>query len=375
MTISFPKDIIKGIFSIPKEKDSPYAKAKLQRIIIQGEEVIQISKYTQQQVFHENISLDKLDDYLNNMLDNHFRSLELHTKEYLYAYKISSKGKLLTNKKQQKHEFVVLEHNKVKKYLIEEGMIVPPLMDLGIMTADGKIVKAKFDKFKQINRFLEMIEDSIANETKLKIIDFGCGKSYLTFVLYYYLTSIKKIDCQIIGLDLKTEVIQHCNKIAEKYRYDKLKFMQGDIAQFRKEKNVDMIVTLHACDTATDYALYYAIQMECRYIFSVPCCQHEINFQLKNKNIAPISKYGILKERFAAILTDSIRANILEYFGYKTQVLEFVDWESTPKNVLIRAKLESKKPSSVLKEEVEAWMKQLGFEQTLYSLCFKTKES
>ncbi|MDE6242270.1 MAG: SAM-dependent methyltransferase [Anaeroplasmataceae bacterium] len=375
MKISFPNDVIRGIFSIPKVKNQPYLKAKLQRIGIKNEEVIQVSLYTQQQVFHENISLNNLEDYLNEMLDQKFRSLELYTKEYLYAYKISSKGKLLTNKKQQKHDFVVLEHNKTKKYLIEEGMIVPPLIDLGVMTSEGKVVKAKFDKFKQINRFLEMIEDSIKEESKLKIIDFGCGKSYLTFVIYYYLTYIKKIDCQIIGLDLKSDVIKHCNEIAIKYGYEKLKFIQGDISQFKAERDIDMIVTLHACDTATDYALFHAIQMKCRYIFSVPCCQHEINLQIKNKSINPISKHGLLKERFAAILTDSIRTNILEYFGYKTQVLEFVDWEATPKNILIRAKLENIAPASSLIEEVEQWMKQLEFEQTLYKLCFKTKET
>lgn len=281
----------------------------------------------------------------------------------------------MTNKKLQKHDFVVLEHNKAKKYLIEEGMIVPPLIDLGVMTSEGRVIKAKFDKFKQINRFLEMVEDSIAGEIKLKIIDFGCGKSYLTFILYYYLTYIKKIDCQMIGLDLKTDVIKKCNEISQKYGYSHLKFVQGDISQFQKEPDVDMIVTLHACDTATDYALYYAIQMKCRFIFSVPCCQHEINLQLKNKSLNPISKYGILKDRFSAILTDSIRANILEYFGYNTQVLEFVDWDATPKNILIRAKLEKKLSTYSLIEEVESWMNQLGFEQTLYKLCFKGKET
>ena len=254
-------------------------------------------------------------------------------------------------------------------------MIVPPLIDLGVMTLEGKVVKAKFDKFKQINRFLEMIEDNIVDETHLKIIDFGCGKSYLTFILYYYLTTIKKIDCEMIGMDLKADVIKKCNEIAKKYSYNHLQFIQGDISQFKEKRDVDMIVTLHACDTATDYALYYAIQMKCKYIFSVPCCQHEINLQLKNKSLYPISKYGILKERFAAILTDSIRANILEYFGYKTQVLEFVDWEITPKNVLIRAKLENGTPSSSAIEEVENWMKQLEFDQTLYNLCFKAKKA
>lgn len=374
MEISFPKDIIRGSFSIPKDKNQIYLKVKLQRLMIKEQEVIQISLFTQQQVFHENISLENIDSYLSKVLEEQFNSLEIYTKDYLYAYKISSKGKLLTNKKQQKHDFVVLEHNKKKKYLIEEGTIVPPLIDLGIMNQDGKIVKAKFDKFKQINRFLEMIEDSIKNETHLKIIDFGCGKSYLTFILYYYFTYVKKIHCQMIGLDLKADVIKHCNEIAKKYGYEKLTFLEGDISQFKKECDVDMIVTLHACDTATDYALYYAIQMKCRFIFSVPCCQHEINLQLKNKKLLPISKYGILKERFSAILTDSIRANILEYYGYKTQLLEFVDWETTPKNILIRATLENHASSPSIKEEIEEWMMQLEFNQTLYQLCFKTKK-
>ena len=179
----------------------------------------------------------------------------------------------------------------------------------------------------------------------------------------------------MIGLDLKADVIKHCNEIAKKYKYEKLTFLVGDISQFKKESDVDMIVTLHACDTATDYALYHAIQMKCRFIFSVPCCQHEINLQLKNKKLLPISKYGILKDRFSAILTDSIRANILEYYGYKTQLLEFVDWEATPKNILIRETLEHHNPSACIKEEIDAWMRQLEFEQTLYNLCFKTKET
>ncbi|MDE7105793.1 MAG: SAM-dependent methyltransferase [Anaeroplasmataceae bacterium] len=373
--IHFPEDLIRGTFSIPRNKSQKNIKAKVQRILLKGEEVIQISLYTSQQVFHENISLEQVDTKLNSLLEEQFRSLELYTKNYLYSYKYSSKDKLLTNRKAQTNDFVVLEHNKKKKYLLEEGLIIPPLIDLGIMTETGKIVKAKFDKYKQINRFLEMIEDEIKEEAKLKIIDFGCGKSYLTFILYYYLTFVKKIECEMIGLDLKGDVVRHCNEVAKKYNYTKLTFLEGDISQFQGQQDVDMIVTLHACDTATDYALYYAIQMKCKYIFSVPCCQHEVNLQLTRNKIAPISKYGLLKERFAAILTDSIRANILEYFGYNTQVLEFVDWEATPKNVLIRATLKNKPISDALKEEVEGWMNEFEFEQTLYNLCFKRKEA
>lgn len=320
----FPSDIVHGTFSIPKSKNQKYIKAKLQRMIIKDKEVIQVSLFTTQQVFHENIFLNEIDQYLFKMLEEQFRSLEIFTKDYLYSYKMSSKGKLLTNRKQQSHNFVVVEHNKSKSYLLEEGMIIPPLVDLGIMTPDGRIVKAKFDKYKQINRFLEMIEDSVGKEKELKIIDFGCGKSYLTFILYFYLTTIKKMNCEIIGLDLKATVIEECNRIAEKYGYKNLKFYKGDISQYKDESGVDMIVTLHACDTATDYALFHAIQMKCKYIFSVPCCQHEINLQLKNTILPPISKYGILKDRFSALLTDSIRATILEYYGYKTQILNLL---------------------------------------------------
>ncbi|MDE7161976.1 MAG: SAM-dependent methyltransferase, partial [Anaeroplasmataceae bacterium] len=369
-----PLDIIKGTFSIPYSNQK-YTKAKLTRILLKNEEVIQVSLFTQQQVFHDNVEISKLNEYLNLMLEEKFKSLELFTKEYIYSYKISNKGKVLTNRKTQKNDFVVLEHNKQKKYLLEEGMIIPPLIDLGIMTSEGKVVKSRFDKFKQINRFLEMIEDTVADEKQLRIIDFGCGKSYLTFILYYFFTYIKKIDCKMIGLDLKADVIRHCNEIAQKYGYNQLTFQQGDISQFKDSNSVDMIVTLHACDTATDYALYYAIQMKCKYIFSVPCCQHEINLKLNAIKLAPISKYGILKDRFSAILTDSIRANILEYFGYKTNILEFVDWDTTPKNVLIRATLAQMKPNEKLKEEIEAWLTQLNVDQTLYSLCFKQKEA
>lgn len=374
MDIYFPKDIIKGTFSIPFGNHD-YIKAKVTRIYLKNKEVIQVSLFTKQQVFHENVELENIDVYLNSMLENKFKSLELFTKDFVYSYKVSNKGKLLTNRKSQKNDFVVLNHNKTKKYLIEEGMVVPPLIDLGIMTSEGKVVKAKSDKFKQINRFLEMIEDSIADEQQLKIIDFGCGKSYLTFILYYYLTFVKKIRCEIIGLDLKSDVIKKCNDIALKYGYHNLTFLEGDIAQFKEFSAIDMIVTLHACDTATDYALYYAIQMKCKYIFSVPCCQHEINAQLKTSKLLPMSKYGILKDRFCAIMTDAIRANILEYFGYKTQIMEFVDWDSTPKNVLIRATYVNREPSSKAKEEIDMWLKELGVRQTLYSLCFKEKEA
>ena len=230
-------------------------------------------------------------------------------------------------------------------------MFVPFLQDLGVMTQEGKIVRTKFDKFRQINRFLEFIEDilpQLSKNREVTILDFGCGKSYLTFAMYYYLHELKQYDIRIIGLDLKKEVIRHCNELAKKYGYEKLTFLEGDIAAYEGVDQVDMVVTLHACDTATDYALAKAIGWNAKVILSVPCCQHELNRQIQNDVLAPIMKYGLLKERFAALMTDGLRAEYLESAGYHVQVLEFIDMEHTPKNILLRAV----KHSSVSAEKI-----------------------
>ncbi len=373
MDISFPEHIIKGTFSIPKENNE-FSKAKFQLTEIKNELYYQFSMFKNQKVYHLNIPESQISSKLTELITNQFNALELQTADSTYGYKISKKGKLLTNKRQTQNQFLELTHNKKKKYLLEEGVVVPPLVDLGVMTPEGMIVKSKYDKYRQINRFLEMLEDCISKETYLKIIDFGCGKSYLTFLIYYYLTYVKKIDCDIIGLDLKAEVVEHCNQIARRYNYEHLHFYNGDISKFKEEDHVDLIVTLHACDTATDYALYHAIKMKSRYIFSVPCCQHEINLQLKSNQMHLISKYGILKERMSAIITDAIRANILQYYGYKTQVLEFIDMDLSPKNLLIRATYEGFKPNQQIKAEVEKLINELGVKQTLYHLTLEEEK-
>ena len=371
MEINIPDNILKGVISAPK-KDSLYTKCHLKRISLSDRDFIQFSLYTDKQVFHSNILLTDVKDKIIELLDKYFNNMELQTKEYTYGYRITSKGKVLSNRHLNKEEvsLVNVDNNRKKKYLIEEGTIVLPLIDLGVMTSDGRVTLKQYDKFRQINRFLEIIDDNIKDEKKLNIIDFGCGKSYLTFILYYYLVEIKKMDVNIIGLDLKSDVIDNCNKLAKKYNYTNLSFYCGDIKDYSKKNDIDMIVTLHACDTATDYALYHAINMHVKYIFSVPCCQHEINNNLETTYMHAVTKYGILKERLSAILTDAIRADILQYYGYKTQVMEFVDIENSPKNLLIRAILTNNKNTKV-KEEIDGLIKDINVEQTLYNLCFK----
>lgn len=347
----------------------------------------QAAAYTDKQVFHENIAADCLQQYLVDTVPGAWLQVNGWTDSQEHMLLVSKKGKVTYKVKnisggQGKPGAtggcaapdLSAPHNRKKNYLIEEGIAIAPLVDMGIFTAEGRVVKSMYDKFRQINRFLEIIEDGVRDYPKdeLHIIDFGCGKSYLTFVLYYYFTEIKKRRVWIVGLDLKEDVIQNCNVAAEKYGYENLHFEVGDISGYQTDQPVDMVVTLHACDTATDYALFHAAMWNAKLIFSVPCCQHELNRQIETEDYALLTRYGIVKERFSALATDAVRANLLAYCGYKTQLLEFVDFAHTPKNLLIRAvKKEGIAPPPVRNNylrEVERVMKEFHFEPTLYRL-------
>lgn len=333
--------------SNPRQKAGAF-KIKVRPVIVKEQLVFQRTVYEGTKVFHENLDRQMAIDEIIRYMEQDFKQLEGESTELKVNVLVSKKGKITIKTSGEKEEkgksgqgiLPDLSHNRVKKYILEEGKPVPFLVDLGVQTIDGRVVHARYDKFRQINRYLEFVEDVLPvfdKEKRIHIIDFGCGKSYLTFALYYYLHELKKRDVTITGLDLKEDVIDHCNALAEKYGYDKLCFLKGDIAKFQGAEKVDMVVTLHACDTATDYALKKAIDWKARVIFSVPCCQHEVNKQIENELFAPVFKYGLIRERMSALLTDAVRANLLEEQGYDTQILEFIDMEHTPKNILIRA--------------------------------------
>ena len=330
------------------------SKVRVRPLLLQEKLVFQVEEFRGKQAFHQNLMKDEAYEYLQNAMSDTFRQMELVSAKGSAQILVSKNGKMTVKVKKNRPvkgqakiqaPSTLLDHNRKKKYVLEEGKPIPFLQDLGVMTADGRIVHSRYDKFRQINRFLEFVQDILPKLPKgreINIIDFGCGKSYLTFAMYYYLKELNGIDIRVIGLDLKQDVIDHCNQLARKYGFEKLAFYHGDIASYEGVDQVDMVVTLPACDTATDYALAKAVRWNASVILSVPCCQHELNRQMKNDMLEPVLQYGLLKERMAALYTDGIRAEILENHGYRTQILEFIDMEHTPKNVLIRAVKEGK---------------------------------
>ncbi|MDO5573320.1 MAG: SAM-dependent methyltransferase [bacterium] len=332
------------ILSNSKEKEK-ISKVKIRPVMLKNRLFFQCTSYVGTKVLHENHTKEGAIRYILEYFGQTFKQIEMTMPGMQITGLASKRGNIMLKKKklvqyENQAGITDLSHNRKKKYLIEEGTYVPFMEDLGVMNKDGKIIRAKYDKYKQINRFLEFIEDIVPRlpaDRRVQIIDFGCGKSYLTFAMYYYLKIVRKYDVCIVGLDLKEDVIEHCNQLKDQYGYDQLSFVCGDISTYNEVNQVDMVVTLHACDTATDYALAKAVKWNASVILSVPCCQHELNGQIQNDLLSPVLKYGLLKERMSALITDGIRANLLEQNGYEVQVLEFIDMQHTPKNILIRA--------------------------------------
>ena len=334
-------DMLRMTISGKRQKETA-DKVKIRPVQIKEELYFHTSISDGKKEYHKNYRKEELLAQIAEWMQRDYRQLQMDTTTQSIQALVSKKGKVSVKQKivPQKREARTLEHNRKKRYLLEEGTPVPFLVDLGVMTPEGKIVKSRYDKFRQINRYLEFVEDilpELDTDRELTLIDFGCGKSYLTFALYYYLTVQKKYRIRMIGLDLKRDVMEHCQELADRYGYDRLTFLTGDIADYDGVDQVDMVVSLHACDTATDYALEKALQWNAKVIFAVPCCHHEVNRQIHSEQMRPILKYGLIQERMSSLLTDAFRADVLELEGYRVQVLEFIDMEHTPKNILIRA--------------------------------------
>lgn len=369
----FDEDLMLAVLSgqRSKEKDVP-SRVRIRPIELKGSVCYQASSTVGTKVLHSNYTREEIISYVEaNLGEGCFSQFQIQGRCVDGTVLVSKKGRqTIKVKKHPARETVRIQaHNRVKQYILKEGTAVPFLVDLGVMNREGKIHNTSYDKFKQINRFLEFIEDilpKLSKDREVTILDFGCGKSYLTFAMYYYLHQLQQYDVRIVGLDLKEDVIEKCSALAKKYGYKKLTFCQGDIASYEGVDRVDMVVTLHACDTATDYALAKAVGWGASVILSVPCCQHELNRQIHNEVMAPVFSYGVLKERIAALMTDGLRAQMLEQAGYDTQILEFIDMEHTPKNLLIRAVYTGKKKEN--DEQLRSCLDAFGLHPTLERL-------
>lgn len=373
LDICISDKLIDMVISGQKNKSEDKAvKVRIRPVILKNEIEYQVSEFVGRKVLHSNHSAADVKKKIIDYMTEDFKQAQINMTDAA-ATILSSKSKTLTCKYKKAGQLKVqrdLSHNRTKKYIIQEGKPVAFMIDLGVMGQDGKIIRTRYDKFRQINRFLEYIEDilpKLDKERELTIIDFGCGKSYLTFAMYYYLKELKGYNIRIIGLDLKADVIEHCNELRTRYGYDKLDFYVGDIATYKDVDKVDMVVTLHACDIATDYALAKAVKWGAEVILSVPCCQPEANRTIKSDILSPVMDYGILKERMAAIVTDAARAKLLTANGYDTQILEFIDMEHTPKNLLIRAVKGGKEDISA-REKTKDMLEALNLELTIDKL-------
>ncbi len=366
---------------------APYERIKIRRLPQAGCGAEYFAEFfTQKQVFHKRISSENLKKFLEIHEGTTFRSCVERTEREEIQILSNKRGKITRIVRPLgKSEPLKLKAERTKQYLIQERRPVPFLVRLGVMTAEGKVVSAKQGKFRQINRFLEILDDVLPDVQKirekkgdsspLRIVDFGSGKSYLTFAVQYFLEKIRKIDCEIAGLDLKKDVIDYCSSLVAELQIKNMTFSVGDIATFCAKKSPDIVITLHACDTATDYALDFALKKKVCAILSVPCCQHEVNAQLSRASVSqdspfePFLRFGLIKERFAALMTDAIRAELLEKAGYFVQVLEFIGEEDTPKNLMIRAVFSENK--SRAEAGFPSLLKTLGVSQTLTNLLIQ----
>jgi len=335
-------DLIRLTLSHPLP-ESQWRKAYARPLLLAENPVLQLSTQTDKQEFHRNLSWDEAPSEIWNLWQQHFFHLHIFTSTRDYQFSRTPDGSVRIQKTKpsfQPDALPTLDHNREKAYLLPEGKPIPFLVEIGIMNRAGKVLAAKYHKFRQINRFAEMVDDVTRNlprDRPLRVVDFGSGKSYLTFALHHLLREVQQRDCLIIGVDRNPAVIETCSSVAQKLQLTGLEFRTGEIADFPWNSEIDVVVSLHACDTATDDVLGAAGSRNVPVILSAPCCQHELAPQLTHPDWFAFLQHGILRERLGSLVTDALRAAALEILGYETQLLEFVDLEHTPKNLLIRA--------------------------------------
>ncbi|MCG3086811.1 class I SAM-dependent methyltransferase [Sporosarcina cyprini] len=363
--------LIRATASQPRHKSEGLSKVKLKPVEIKNELHIQFEYHYERILKHDNVKIGDIRSALQQLMEQ-FKQMQAEFTEENVHIQLSKKFKVSwKSEKTAERKVADLSHNRKKNYLLDESTPYPFLIRLGVQTAEGKVKKQKYDKFRQINRFIEFIDDALEylpKDRPVRILDFGSGKSYLTFALYHYLHIEKGLDIRVTGLDLKKEVIEECNSIAQDLDYKQLEFLVGDINDYNEETAVDMVVTLHACDVATDMALARAVKWGAEVILSVPCCQHELFSQVAAPELDVMLQHGLIKERFSALATDSIRAELLTLVGYDAQLLEFIDLAHTPKNILIRAYRTRKTPTSADVGRYEA------FRDMLHTKPFLEKE-
>lgn len=356
-----------------------HSRVTVRPVTLRGKAFFQLEYQQGQKVAHRNVSRGALLEAFEQELDGLFRSATLCTESETRQYVRKNDGSYkCTARSGAQRAAAAGAHNRKKEYILREGENIPALVDLGVFTPDFRIVKAKYDKYKQINRFIELVDDAFRSygRGEITILDFGCGKSYLTFVLYYYFAVKRGVRAKIIGYDLKEDVVAHCNDIAARYGYDGLRFVVADVTRDALyDEHIDMLVTLHACDTATDYALHYAIARGVEHIFSVPCCQHEVNQSIRRGgDFDLLLSHGLVKERFSALLTDAIRAAVLEDAGYDVDVIEFIDLAHSPKNLMLRCRRTGRRAPQK-RAEAERLSAQYGFDQSLLRLTAPAPEA
>lgn len=373
--LDLKENLVEALLTQPRNlEELPYERILVKPLLIKNELVIQFECFKGPQAFHENLKPEEGVKRLADWASRGYKNLKLYTQTYDYDLLINRKGQASVKRQPPTKTRVLAGHDRKKQYILEDGQPVDYLIALGVMDESGKVFKKRYDKFRQLNRFLEFVEDCLPSLNvgrQIRILDFGCGKAYLTFALYHYLVQVKGFDVEIIGLDLKTDVIAYCNDVAQNVNYKGLKFIEGDIRDFDQEGQIDMVVTLHACDNATDEALAKAAKWGARVILSVPCCQHEFFKQLNQPSLDPILKHGILRDKMNSLVTDSLRGLALEALGYEVQMLEFIDMTHTPKNVMIRA---YKGEDSVSWDEFNAFKTTFGLGETFIEKSLKNKD-